>query len=286
MSGIANSKMSHVTESPGLSAGGRGEQMSLAKKREAVHRLWDELADFPAAQTDAAVVHFMTTLARLVRAGNGYWLGGVRLSTDYGNDPLHGWRPVSARHLYPAPVHSQAYSTLASRWNNRQIDPAFVITRKHEGTFRTIVKRRDLPASWFRSPYYLSYYAPRGFYDTCMICFPVNDDTESWFVFHRIELRRRFTAADEDLLAYALRPIKFFHRQLALSYGMLVAESPLTQSQRRVAQLLLTEKTEKEIALELGQNRHTVHWHITEIFHKFGVQSRAGLTAIWLGKTK
>ena len=67
-------------------------------------------------------------------------------------------------------------------------------------------------------------------------------------------------------------------------YGMLVAETPLTQSQRRVAQLLLTEKTEKEIALELGQSHNTIHWHITEIFHKFGIKSRAGLTAIWLGK--
>jgi DNA-binding CsgD family transcriptional regulator len=48
--------------------------------------------------------------------------------------------------------------------------------------------------------------------------------------------------------------------------------------------MLLTERVEKEIAHELGITIATTHTYITDLFRKFGVSGRSGLTALWLGK--
>lgn len=230
-----------------------------------------------------ALHHCLGVLAGMVRAGNAYWIGGVRVGGRDPRDPLQGWRPGVQHYLHPSPVQAEASKALASRWNNRAEDPSFRLTRKGEGNFRSILHRRDLPASWFRSPHYLHFHASRGIYDTCYVCFPVNEDVESWFVFQRTDFRRKFSSADESLLRDALRPVKWFHRQLALSHGLALASAPLTPTQRRVLQLLLSDKSEKEIADQMGQSFHTTHEHVVNLFAKFGVKGRPGLMALWLG---
>ncbi len=48
--------------------------------------------------------------------------------------------------------------------------------------------------------------------------------------------------------------------------------------------LLLTDRVEKEIAHGLGLTLATTHTYITDLFRKFGVSGRSGLTALWLGQ--
>ena len=93
-----------------------------------------------------------------------------------------------------------------------------------------------------------------------------------------------FTPYDRDLLAYALRPLKWFHRRVMLHHGLLIARAPLTPMERRLMSLLLTERVEKEIAYELALTLATTHTYISGLFRKFGVSGRSGLTALWLGK--
>lgn len=64
-------------------------------------------------------------------------------------------------------------------------------------------------------------------------------------------------------------------RPLALSHDLLIAAAPLSPIQRRVTHLLLTENSEKSIAEKIGKSRHMTHKYVTEIFRKFGVNSRA-----------
>jgi DNA-binding CsgD family transcriptional regulator len=253
-------------------------------KLEKIHVLWDELADFSAAETEAALHHLMARLCQFVRAGNAYWIGGMRLNPKSKDDPLKGWRPCAHHYLHAAPVHEEAYKAQASKWNRREVDASYEAALKNTGSFRSYRLRQTLPAEWFTQPYYQLFYASRGFHDTCFVTFPLNEDMESYFAFHRVNTTRNFTEADEMLLAYALRGIKWFHRQLILSHGVMLVESPLTVAQRRVTSLLLTEKSEKEIATELGVSFSTTHKHVGEIFRSFGVNSRAGLMALWLGK--
>jgi DNA-binding CsgD family transcriptional regulator len=69
---------------------------------------------------------------------------------------------------------------------------------------------------------------------------------------------------------------------MLLSHGTGLAGSPLTQTERRVVQLLLTSKSEKQIAGELGQSPNTTHGHIRSVYRKFGVRGRHELMALWL----
>ncbi|HKA30590.1 MAG TPA: LuxR C-terminal-related transcriptional regulator [Candidatus Binatia bacterium] len=70
-----------------------------------------------------------------------------------------------------------------------------------------------------------------------------------------------------------------------LHHGLLIARGPLTPMERRLVNLLLTERVEKEIAHELALTPGTTHTYITGLFRKFGVSGRSGLTALWLGKS-
>jgi hypothetical protein len=69
--------------------------------QEAVHRLWDELTDFEASQTAEAARHLQGELCRLSDVWNARWAAGVRVSGEYGDDPLEGWRLIGPQLLHP-----------------------------------------------------------------------------------------------------------------------------------------------------------------------------------------
>lgn len=252
-------------------------------QRETVHRLWDSLADFPVAEMDSALTHLMEGIAHLIGAGNAYWLGYIRL-TAAPEDPLKGLRPCANRYLYPAPVHDESSRAQMGKWNRSQINEGYARAARDVGQFRSFRLRKEMRPAYFEEEFYQTFHASRGFHDQCIVFFPVNEDYESMFNFQRVGGQKDFTADEEAIAAYALRGLKWFHRQLALSYGLLIAEAPLSPIQRLIARLLLTERSEKQIAAEIGKSVGMTHKHITEIFRKFGVNSRAGLMAVWLGQ--
>lgn len=253
-------------------------------QREDVHRLWDSLADFPVSEMDAALGHLMEGIARLIGAGNAYWLGFIRMASPAPDDPLNGLRPCANRYLHPAPVHHEAYRAQMGKWNRKQINAGYVRAARDAGRFRSFRLRQEMPPEFFEGEFYQHLHAARGFHDQCVVFFPVNEDYETMFNFQRVGVEKDFTAEEEELAAYAVRGLKWFHRQFALSHGLLIAEAPLSPTQRTVAQLLLTDRSEKQIAAEIGRTVGMTHKHVTEIFRKFGVNSRAGLMALWLGQ--
>ncbi|QJE97899.1 helix-turn-helix transcriptional regulator [Luteolibacter luteus] len=255
-------------------------------QRERVHQLWDSLTDFPASETERALEHLMASIAKMIGAGNAYWLGYIRLCVPVPDDPLKGLRPGAGRYLHPTPAHSESARGQTGQWNRRQVNEGYVRAARDVGQFRSFRLRKEMRPAYFEEEFYQTFHASRGFHDQCIVFFPVNDDYESMFNFQRVGVARDFTAAEEAIAAYALRGIKWFHRQVALSYGLLLAETPLTPLQRQITRLLLTERSEKQIAAEIGRTPGMTHKHITEIFRKFGVNGRADLMAIWLGKGK
>ena len=130
-----------------------------------------------------------------------------------------------------------------------------------------------------KSPFYDSFYGSVGTHDAVFVAFPINQDCESHFGFYS---RKTFTDAEIERLTYALRGIKWFHRHLMLSRGLLLASAPLTPTEGKVLQLLLTDSSEKHIAHQLGIAASTAHQHVVSIYRKFGVRSRAGLMSLWL----
>jgi DNA-binding CsgD family transcriptional regulator len=248
-----------------------------------IHTLWDELADFDAAHSDEALEHLMGRLCTLAGAWNALWMGAVRLDGTFPGDPVKGWRPGFIRYLYPAPALDDA-AVEHKKLDQGVVDITTIRNVDGAGAFRANRLRDLVDPAWFESPYYQTQYLDRGTADSIWVAFPVNKDAESWFGVHRAPGRPSFTEAERDVIAYALRGIKWFHRQLMLSNGLLVAAAPLTPAERRVLHLLLTGLSEKLIAAELGRSYHTTHEYITAIFRKFGVSNRASLMSLWLGQ--
>lgn len=254
-----------------------------AATQEKIHRIWDELTDFEAGQSEQAVVHLMSSLSDLSGAWNATWAGAIRLGDDSDDDPLRGWRVAAVKSLHPAGPHPGEghFREILEVWEQRKIDPSFLLPIRDVGTFRTYAFRRDLPAGRFSSPFYDSYYGSIGTHDAAFVAFPLNQDSESHFGFYA---RRSFAEAEIALLAYALRGIKWFHRHLMLSHGLITATSPLTPTERKVLHLLLTEASEKHIARRMDIATSTAHQHVIAIFRKFSVRSRAGLMSLWLNR--
>ncbi len=133
-----------------------------------------------------------------------------------------------------------------------------------------------------RTAHYEAFYRQRRLVDRLWAVFPVNRDSESYFLVDHVGSRRRFSASDAELVAYALRGIKWFHRKLLLSHNLLLANMPITSAQRRVLLQLLTGRTEKEIAAHLGLTPGTTHQYAVELYRAFGVKGRPGLMQLWL----
>ena len=253
---------------------------------ERIHAFWDELADFDAVDVDGALRHLQATLCDLVRAGNAYWVGAVRLSDDR-KDPLRGWRGARKSSLHvepPAPCGSE-YSTLLQRaWDLRKVDRSFFLATETAGTFRCFSYRERLPGEWFESDFYKFFYGALGIFDILQVGFPLGPDAESHVLLYRIGSRRPFSRREASLAAQALRGIKWFHRRLMLSHGLLVSSSPLCPVERRIVKLLLSGASEKEVADKATLAVTTTHKYVTDLFRKFGVRSRAELMSLWLNR--
>jgi len=254
--------------------------------RHPTYQLWDELADFEASRVDDALGHALTRLASLVRAQNAYWLGVVRLAPPAGPslDPVRGWRPRAIRFLHPSESDVRFYKATRQSADAGLVDESMVAHVRHAGVFRAHLLRDLVSQSWFSTHFYESSYRARQIADVVFVVCPVNRDAESYFGFHRTDGHPPFTPRERDLVADALRGLKWFHRQVMLSHGLLVARTPLNAMEQRVVRLLLTELSEKEIADRLGVTRGTAHGYVTGILRKFDVSGRAGLTALWLGR--
>lgn len=255
-------------------------------QREAIHHLWDELSDFSVSQTEQALMHLLKGICDMIDAENAYWLGYIRFEADR-DDPLKGLRPGlppgANRYLYPSSLNDASSRAQTIKWNRKQVNEGYILVARDVGQFRSFRLRKEMRPAYFKEEFYQTFHASRGIHDQCVVIFPVNEDYESLFNFQRVGVKKNFTTSEEAIAAYALRGIRWFHRQLALSHGLLIAETPLSPAQRQITQLLLTERSEKQIAVEIGKSLRTTHNHVTEIFRKFSVQSRAGLMSLWLG---
>ena len=95
---------------------------------------------------------------------------------------------------------------------------------------------------------------PSAWTTGCGLVSAISPETESYFVFDKRKTASRFSSADAKLAGFAVRGLTWFQRQLFISHGLHVAQQPLTSTERRVLQLLLTEKSEKQIADAMGQS--------------------------------
>jgi DNA-binding CsgD family transcriptional regulator len=254
------------------------------KHPEYIYDLWDKLAEFDASRSDEALFQFMQGLCASIGARDAVWMGAVRMDTSFPDDPVQGWRPRVIRRLHPKAHIEAAVQEQMEKLERGDADETTIRNLDGVGTFR-VNRLRDLVGSeWFDSSYYRLYYQGIGYADAVWAATPVNQDTESWFGIFRGPHMPPFSETERDEIAGILRGIKWFQKQLMLSYGLVVAKVPLTPAERKVLHLLLTGLPEKLIANQLERSYHTTHEQTRSIYHKFGVKNRAALMALWLGQ--
>lgn len=254
--------------------------------QERTHALWDTLADFEASQADEALLHLMAELCGLVEAQNAVWVGAVRLARNVPGDPVKGWRPRTVRHLHGAPSLRDAVQEQTEKLETGDVDETTLRNVAGAGTFR-VNRLVDLVSpEWFDSDYCRDYYHGAGIADAIWAGVPTNEDTESYFGIKRHTGHPPFTVEEREAVAHVLRGLKWFLRQQMLSHGLLVANAPLTPVEREVLQGLLSGQSEKGIAAAQGQSHHTTHGYVTSIYRKYGVNNRAALMALWLGRSR
>jgi len=252
---------------------------------ERIHDLWDRVADLGSTHVDEALSLLTSELTSLLGAQHCFWIGALRVSNIAERDPIRGWRPRFVRQFDPRPEREIAKREHCRRVEEGEIDPSLVINLRDAGRFRVSIKHEMVPEEWYQSEFYQTLFEPFAMRDIIYAVTPLGEDLESWFGFERDGADQPLFGEDERaLLDYAVRPLRWFHRQLVLHYGVVLAREALTRSERRVLQLLLTERSEAEIAAELSLSPTTVHSYCTSIYRKFAVRGRAGLTALWLGR--
>ncbi|MES1940908.1 LuxR family transcriptional regulator [Salinisphaera sp. T5B8] len=248
-----------------------------------IHELWDELAAIPASQPEERLQHLFDTVGALIGSRHGFWLSSSRMHEPSADDPLLGWRARSI-HFYGELASDQtAYRQSVKCFDAGRIDES---TRNHvhqAGRFRASLLADHVSAAFFNGRHYDEHYRARGIVDRLFVVLPVGEDVESFFIFDRLDGEPDFDHEALAVASYALRSLSWFTRQLHLSYGQLVAKTPLTPTERRVLRRLLSGRAEKAIAHDIDQSPHTTHNYFTNIFRKFNVRSRAELMALWLG---
>jgi DNA-binding CsgD family transcriptional regulator len=243
--------------------------------QERIHRLWDELATFDAADGEDALTYLLSAVTQMIGADNSYWM------TEDARDPLLGWRPRFLRYLRPLPNDETFTQQRVKSVARGVVDEATAAHARLAGTYRACRLRDLVSDDWFKSERYQGYLG-RGVYDSLVVGAPVSSVAEVYYGFLRMHPDDPFTEEQRDTALYAMRGLTWFHRRVLLGHGLLAAASPLTPMERRVTALLLTDRAVKRIASDLDVSESTMHTYVRDILRKFGVSGRAGLVALWL----
>jgi len=251
--------------------------------RSAIHHLWDEMAELPASAPEVSLDKLFTAISALIDSRHGLWLSSLRLADDADHDPLLGWRARSVFFHGELPADQQAYTGAVKRLDKGIPDESTYNHVLRAGAFRATLLVDHVSEGFYSGDHYIHHYLGRGITDRLFVVMPVNEDVESYFMFDRLRDQPDFTAQDLETASYALRSLGWLNRQIHLSYGQLMADAPLTPTERGVLKHMLAGSAEKNIAEAMGQSPHTTHQYVKTLFRKFNVRSRAELTALWLG---
>jgi len=252
--------------------------------RDRIPALWDELADFDAARMDEARHHLLCGICELVGACNATWIGAVNLGEAAPRDPVKGWRPRAVRQLHADRLSKQKAKEQCDLLEAGQVDETTVRNVALAGRYRVNRLADLVPESWFEGAYYKNFYLGVGYRDAIWAGVPVTQDAEVYFGFFRGLDKEPFGTKETDVVAHALRGLRWFHRLQMLSEGIGAASAPLTPTEKRVLRGLLRGLTEMQIAEANSHSASTTHEYVKRVFRKYGVSSRPQLMALWLGK--
>lgn len=250
-----------------------------------IAQIWKDLADFPAAAADDALLHCLRELVRIIGADNGFWVAAVRENDVPTGDALRGWQPRGMVYLHFDADREHRVDALMGEMRLNRIDPMTAANVAQAGKTRSFLREELVDdATWRGSWLYNEVLHPLHVEDRLIGSHAVDKQHESYLSFDRGPADAPFGDRERDLLAFFLAGASRFHRELLGTRGLLPNTVALSRREREVLRLLLTDLREKEIAAMLGLGARTTHQHVVAILRKFGVHGRVGLMAQWLGR--
>ena len=251
-----------------------------------ITRLCGELEEFPVAASEEALKHCMQELCRIVGASNAFWVGGIRKPDSPRTGKSLGWKPAQYAHLHASATRLKLVAQLARDITDSKPDPLTEANLAHAGHSRAALRQELVDdGTWKSCLMYNEILRPAGVEHRLLGTHSINPLAESHVGLDRGPDDKPFSDKERDLVYLFIAGAPGFQRDLMRVRGLIGTRAGLTLRERDVLRLLLTDKSEKEIAAELGLSWRTTHHYVTALFRKFDAKSRTGLMAQFLGST-
>ncbi|HEY8514726.1 MAG TPA: LuxR C-terminal-related transcriptional regulator [Candidatus Binatia bacterium] len=243
-----------------------------------------EVGELSFADVDATVRHLLERTCELIGASDALLSFGVRSTAVADDDPLGGWRGTFALRYGP---NAERDARILDEWYhhlpNLPQDHAIVTLARTAGASRAFLEPDLTPGSRLQQRRVRELLRECRIRDRIVGGRPIGGGLELLFGAYRRDGTPCFSDEERDLVRGILASIPDVARRLALACGVFSCGERLTPREGQVLQHLLSGLAEKEIAYELGLGARTLHHHVTALYRKLGVRSRAELMALFLG---
>jgi len=225
--------------------------------------------------------HFLRGMCRLTGSAVGVYQE-QRLSADYKSVEFlhnadHGWRDATAR--------AHFWQLFEDHPNLTEFLPGCTRLAAQASAGRNVTVNRSQISTdrqWYASQVFNSYHKPASV-DDFILSYVYNRHTDTL-----VELCAYADASDPPPTRRAKSMLALLNSQIAPLIGTTLATNRqlglhgLSPRLRQTLELLLAARSEKQIALDLGLSRPTVHEYISNLYRQFCVEGRAELMAYFL----
>lgn len=264
--------------------------MISAVEASQIRQIWQDVSIYPCHQADQAMLEFMERFRHMVNAHSVLWLGSVT-QKDFTGVPtmeiLDNWSVID---LIPTgqkdgqmdpPNRYELFMKVKQKYG---IDPITAAALENAGTTRACIRRDSMDdEEWAQHWITREFHSETGDYDVMHVIYSVDENCESYLIFHQGHDQPGFTEKDKELAFTASSGIASLHRQMMSLRGATLPNKRLLSPQEKtVLSHLLQGMKEKEIAHELAISPATAHKHIISIYRKFDVSGKFDLIARFL----
>jgi len=234
------------------------------------------------ADVEVTTRHMVMGVRDLVGASDGYFVLGTRMSAPVPGDPMRGWQP-RIYEWYDITADDEKRRAAWYAYAPHYVADPHTLALVHRAGTDRVHLRRDLvdDRTWYACAQVNEVFRPARISDRIVGGFVLTPSLELYVGLDRRGRGRPFGADARETMRACLQGLRWLHRRVAWSYGLLGAEQALSPRERRVLRGLLRGWSEKQLAHELQISAASAHQYVVMLYRKLGVASRAELFVRW-----